>query len=328
MESPARPSARPAPPRLSGRQAATAHDVAHHAGVSQSAVSRAFTAGASISAAMRARVMEAAQALGYRPNLIARSLITRRTGMVGIAIGNLSNHIYPAMLEALAMRLQAEGYHILLFSAPRDGNADPALEQILRYQVDAVVLAATTVSSALADECRDAGIPVILFNRTSRSMDAASVTAANRQGAREIASLIAAAGHRRPAFIAGAPNTSTSQDRQTGFIEACAAYGLPAPLIEIGSYSDAGARRAMTALLARPAPPDAVFCASDQMAIAAMDVARHDHHLRVPQDISIIGFDDAPPRRLAGLRPHHLRPADPADGGSHRNPHPRTPRRP
>ncbi len=282
---------RPAP----HRHAATAHDVARHAGVSQSAVSRTFTTGGSVSAATRARVLAAAAALGYRPNLIARSLITRRTGMVGVAVGSLSNHLYPGMLQALADRLQIEGYRILLLTAPRDGNADPELEQIMRYQVDALVLAATTVSSALADQCRAAGVPVVLFNRTGRSLDAASVTGANRDGARDIASLIAAAGHQCPAFIAGDPNSSTSRERELGFREGCAAHGLPTPLIEIGGYSDAGASRAMTALLARPRRPDAVFCASDQMAITALDVARTGHGLRVPEDVSIVGFDDAPP---------------------------------
>ena len=282
-------------PDRSARLRATAHDVARRAGVSQSAVSRAFTPGASSSAAMRERVLRAAAELGYRPNLIARSLITRRTGMVGVAVGSLANHLYPGMLEALANRLQAEGYRILLFTAPRDGNADPELEQIMRYQVDALVLAATTVSSRLADECRTAGIPVILFNRTSHSTSASSVTGANRDGARAIAELIAEAGHSRPAYLAGDPNASTSRERERGFREGCAAHGLPDPIIAVGGFSEDGARAAMTSLLSAAHRPDAVFCASDQMAIAAMDVARSGFGLRVPQDLSIIGFDDAPP---------------------------------
>ncbi len=277
------------------RQAATAHDVARHAGVSQSAVSRAFTPGASISPAMRERVLAAAAALGYRPNLIARSLITRRTGMVGVAVGSLANHLYPGMLEALANRLQAEGYRILLFTAPRDGNADPEMEQILRYQVDAIVLAATTLSSHLADECSAAGVPVVLFNRTSSRAAAASVTGSNHDGAYALARLIAEAGHRRPAFIAGPPNASTNRDRQEGFLAGCAAHGLPAPIIVPGGFSEAGAIAAITELLARPEPPDAVFCASDHMAITVLDTVRHCFGLRVPEDISIVGFDDAPP---------------------------------
>ncbi len=244
---------------------------------------------------MRERVLRAASELGYRPNLIARSLTTRRTGMVGVAVGSLANHLYPGMLQALAAHLQAVGYRILLFTAPLDGNADPELEQVMSYQVDALVLAATTVSSGLADQCRAAGIPVVLFNRTSDTTAASSVTGANRDGGEEIARLFASAGHRRPAFIAGDPNASTSRDREQGFREGCAALGMPVPIVEVGGFSDDGARRAMTALLQRQERPDAVFCASDQMGLIAMDVARFGFGLKVPQDVSVAGFDDAPP---------------------------------
>lgn len=277
------------------RAGVTAHDVARALGVSQSAVSRCFTPGASISPKMRERVLRAAAELGYRPNLIARSLSTRRSFMIGVALGSLANHLYPVMLHALAARLEAEGYRILLFTAPRDGQADPELAQIMPYQVDALVLAATTVSSGLADQCRAAGIPVVLFNRTSRTRAASSVTGTNREGAAEIAALFAAGGHRRPAIITGDPAASTSRDREAGFRAGCLRHGLPAPIREVGGFSEAGAAAAMTAMLQRAEPPDAVFCASDQMAIAAMDVARSRFGLRVPEDISIAGYDDAPP---------------------------------
>ncbi len=273
---------------------ATASDVARRAGVSQSAVSRCFTPGASISPRMRVRVEQAASALGYRPNLLARSLITRRSGMIGVAVGSVAQHLYPGTLQALATRLQASGYRILLFTAPLDGQADLALEQIMAYQVDAVVLAAATLSSRLADQCRAAGVPVVLYNRTSHGRAASCVTGSNRAGGREAAALFAAAGHRRPAFIAGDPAASTSRDRLAGFREGCARHGLPEPIVETGSFTDAGAKQAMTALLRRHLRPDAVLCAWDQTAIVAMDVARFDFGLKIPDDISIIGFDDAP----------------------------------
>ena len=244
---------------------------------------------------MRERVLRAAAELGYRPNLIARSLITRRSGMIGVAVGNLSNHLYPRMLEALSDRLQAQGYRILLFTAPRDGSADPELEQVLRYQVDGLILAATMLSSRVAEECRAAGVPVILFNRTSGTRGVSSVTGANRDGARAIAELLAEAGHARPAVIAGPSSASTSREREAGFREGCTASGLPEPPVETGDFQAAAAARAMRALLSRRPRPDAVFCASDSMAIVAMDVARHDFGLRVPENLSIVGFDDAPP---------------------------------
>lgn len=282
------------PDQVPPRAKPTAHDVARRAGVSQSAVSRAFTPGASISPAMRARVVEAAESLGYRPNLIARSLITRRTGMVGVAIGTLANHVYPGMLDLLSRRLAAEGYAVLLFPAPPQGNADPGLEHVMRYQVDALVLAATVVSSRLAEECQAAGIPVILFNRTSGDAGA-SVTSANREGARALAGLAARGGHRTPAVIAGHPEASTSRERVEGFAEGCRSAGMAEPVVEFGMFTEEGAERALAALLARTPRPDVVFCVSDAMARAAMDAARRDFGLRVPDDISFLGFDDAPP---------------------------------
>ncbi len=279
------------------RRGVTAMDVATAAGVSQSAVSRSFTPGASVAPVTRARVLEVAQELGYRPNLIARSLITRRSGMIGVAIGNLRNQIYPVMLEKLAEGLSAQGYRILLFTAPLDGDADPELAQIMRYQPDAVVLAATSMSSALALECRAASVPVVLFNRMARGAagsEISSVTGANHDGGRAIGRLIGAAGHQRPAFIAGHALASTSIDREAGYRAGLQEAGLPPPLVTHGNFHERDTREAAAALLQRQDQPDAVFAASDQMAIVAMDVARHRFGLRVPEDVSIIGFDDAP----------------------------------
>jgi DNA-binding LacI/PurR family transcriptional regulator len=217
--------------------------------------------------------------------------------MIGVAIGNLRNQIYPVMLEKLADGLSAQGYRILLFTAPLDGEADPEMGQIMRYQPDAVVLAATSISSALALECRAAGVPVVLFNRMARGIagrEISSVTGANYEGGREIGRLVAASGHRRPAFIAGHDLASTSLDREAGYAEGLAEAGLPPALRVRGNFQEADTRNATAELLSRPDRPDAVFAASDQMALVAMDMARHRFGLRVPQDLSIIGFDDAP----------------------------------
>lgn len=285
-------------PRASRQRAVTAHDVALKAGVSQSAVSRSFTPGASVSAATRAAVLAAAGELGYRPNLIARSLITRRSRMIGMAVGYLHNQFYPAVLEAMSERLQAIGYHLLLFTAPQAEHADPLLEDILRYQVDGLVLASTTLSSRLAAECAASGVPVVLFNRTTEGAgEVESVTGDNRAGARRIAEFLIAGGHRRFAFVAGIENSSTSRDREQGFGEALAAAGMRPPLRVVGGYEIDQAARAADALLTGRDRPDAIFCASDHMAIAVIDRARSTHGLRVPEDVSVVGFDDAVPAR-------------------------------
>ena len=281
------------PPRT-GRTA-TATDVARLAGVSQSAVSRTFTPGASVAPRTREKVIKAAKTLGYRPNLIARSLITRRSRIIGVAMGYLQNLLYPDVLEALSRRLQELDYHLLLFTAPPDGDADPVLEQVMQYQVDGLILASTTLSSALALSCRDAGIPVVLLNRTTTAASIESVTGSNRLGARTIAEFFVAGGHRRFAYVAGLENSSTNRDRERGFREGLASHGITQIQRVIGNYDWVQAGLAADQLFGGSRRPDAVFCAGDHMALAVLEAARHRHHLQVPEDVSIVGFDDVAP---------------------------------
>lgn len=282
-----------------GRRA-TATDVAQRAGTSQSAVSRVFTPGASVSPALRERVLEAARSLDYRPNAIARTLITRRSRLVAVAMAHLTNQFYPSVLEALSNRLQAQGYQVLLFTADPHRPSDPLIEQVMRYQVDAVVLASTGLSSSLARECRRLRVPVVLFNRVADDPDTSSVTVDNEDGGHRIAAFLAAGGHRRPAFIAGIESSSTNRDRARGFAAGLRSAGLGTPACVPGHYSYEGAAEATRALLHRQDRPDAIFCANDHMAIACIDVARHEFGLSVPADLSVVGFDDVGPARWRG----------------------------
>jgi DNA-binding LacI/PurR family transcriptional regulator len=274
----------------------TSLDVARLAQVSQSAVSRAFTPGASVSDDMRAKVMEAARKLGYRPNAIARSLSTRRSRMVAVVMSYLANQFYPVVLERISQRMQREGYHVLLFIADTR-EVDAVLAEILQYQIDGVVLASTVVSSGLALRCSQAGIPVVLFNRTVRDMQASSsVTCDNYEGGRLVARHLLETGHERIAFIAGMEDTSTNLDRESGFRDALAEHGRRCFARAVGNYDFEQAKAAARQLFAGPAPerPDAVFVANDHMAIAVMDTLRMELGLRVPLDVSVVGFDDVP----------------------------------
>ena len=272
----------------------TSIDVARLAQVSQSAVSRAFTPGASVSDVTRAKVDEAARKLGYRPNAIARSLITRRSRMIGVVMSYLDNQFYPVVLEKISQRLQRDGYHVLLFIAD-SRDSDAVLAEILQYQVDGLVLASTTLSSALAVRCADAGIPVVLFNRTIRdSRNASSVTSNNREGGRMVARHLVDTGHERIAYIAGMEDSSTNLDRERGFLDGLAERGRQCCARAVGRYDFEEAKVAARALFSVAAAqrPDAVFVANDHMAIAVMDTLRIELGLRVPQDVSVVGFDN------------------------------------
>ncbi|MEI6761224.1 MAG: LacI family DNA-binding transcriptional regulator [Betaproteobacteria bacterium] len=276
---------------------ATSLDVARLAGVSQSAVSRCFTSGASVSHAMRDKVREAARKLGYQPNAHARSLITGRSRIIGLVLSALDNLFYPAVLERLAKRLQQDGYHLLIFIGD-NANSDDLVQEILQYKVDGIVLGATTLSSALAQRCADASIPVVLFNRIMASGSAGAVSSVrsdNVGGGRDIARFLVAGGHQRIAYIAGREDSSTNLERERGFREGLAEQGQRIYARAIGNYDVDQARLATLALFAKAADrPDAVFVAGDQMAIAVIDTLRHELGLAVPQQVSVVGFDNVP----------------------------------
>ena len=279
------------------RTPVTSSQVAERAGVSQSAVSRTFTPGASIAPKTRARVLAAAQELGYRPNAIARSLITNRSRIIAVVMAYLENLFYPDVLEELGRRLAAENYHMLLFTGLKDRDSDPVFDQLMQYRVDGIILASTSLSSELSDECTVAGIPVVLFNRTTERDTASSVTTRNREGGRLLGEFLVAGGHRRYGYIAGLENSSTNRDRFEGYRAALARHGISRIDVRTGNYSRAEAEAAARELLSLPEPPDAIFVANDHMAVAVMDVARYEFGLAIPEQLSIVGYDDVGPAR-------------------------------
>lgn len=272
----------------------TSAQVALKADVSQSAVSRAFTPGASVAPDTRQRVLEAARELGYRPNAIARSLISGRSRMIGLVAAYLDNQYYPVVLERMARALQARGHHTLLFIS-ESGSQDSELEKLLAYQVDAVVMLSATLSTALAHECLDAAIPVVLFNRDLPDSPASSVVSDNEAGGMLVAEHLIAGGHHRFAYIAGAEDSSTNRDREAGFLAGLAQAGHTLSHRAVGGYSAQGAIEATLAVMqSEQLPPDAIFVANDHMAFAVLDTLRGRLGLQVPEDVSVVGFDDVP----------------------------------
>ena len=274
----------------------TSQDVARRAGVSQSAVSRVFTPGASFSEKTAVKVHKAADELGYRPNVLARSLITGRSRIIGLVVAYLENYFYPEALEKLSNALQAEGYHLLIFLVPRTADdIEDILQEIVDYQVDGIVLASVALSSQLATRCRAAGIPVVLFNRSQDGPQLPTVTSDNYSGGHEIARFLAAGGHCRFGYIAGWEGASTQRDREAGYRAGLREAGFEICAREVGNYQFAVAQEAARRMFAGADRPDAVFVANDHMAFAAMDVLRFEIGLRIPDDVSVIGFDDVPP---------------------------------
>ncbi|MDJ0827465.1 MAG: LacI family DNA-binding transcriptional regulator [Rhodobacter sp.] len=275
----------------------TSKEVASRAGVSRSAVSRVFTPGASASPATVKKVRKAAAELGYRPNVLARAMASGRSRIIGLVVAYLENQFYPDVLEKLSNTLQDYGYHVLVLMASQAaGNIDKVVDEILDYQVDGIVMASVAMSSDISKRCQAAGVPVVLFNRSQNVNGISAVTSDNVAGGRKVAEFLLAGGHQRIGYIAGWEGASTQRDREAGFRAALAAAGRDLFARTVGDFSTETARTAARAMFDTSAAhrPDAVFVANDHMALIAMDVIRYELGLRVPQDVSVVGYDDVP----------------------------------
>ncbi len=278
----------------------TSLQVAQRAGVSQSAVSRVFTPGASVSPKTALKVREAATELGYRPNVLARSLITGKSRIIGLIVAYLDNYFYPLALEKLSNALQEQGYHVLVFMASNDSQStDQVINELLDYQVDGIITASVGISNDLTARCEAAGVPVVLFNRSQDSTDHSAVTSNNYAGGKSVAAFFAAAGHKRIAYIGGWEGASTQREREAGFRAGLAEAGAKLAAHALGQFTIDGAKSAARKMFGRTDHPDAVFVATDHMAFAVMDVLRSEMGLRIPDDVSVVGYDDVPPAAWA-----------------------------
>jgi len=270
----------------------TSAEVAARAGVSQSAVSRVFTQGASASPKTAEKVRRAAQELGYRPNVLARAMVSGKSRMIGVIVAYLENQFYPDVLEKLSNAFQLEGYHVLVFMAANTSeNIDSVVDEILDYQVDGIIAASVSMSSELSDRCRTANIPMVLFNRSQDDPSMSAVTSANVAGGRKVAEFLLAAGHGKIGYIAGWEGASTQRDREAGFVEGLDRAGVKLHARTVGNFHMDQARKATLEMFASD-PSEAVFVANDHMALGVMDTLRFELGLRVPEDVSVVGYDD------------------------------------
>ena len=272
---------------------ANSTDVARLAGVSIAAVSRAFTPGGSISPALAEKVHRAAGQLNYVPNTLASSLITRQTNIVALMLANLNNPIYSSMLAEASRRLEAVGKQVLLFTPREAQDFDRSLQRMLWYQVDAIVIAAASISSRMASLCLDRDVPVVMLGRHVPGLPVHSVRGDAHDGGTQAAELMLRGGGRRFAVIGGPPDLTTMVERQQAVL-ARLSRDVASDQITVrdGELTYAGGYRAAVDLCAGGERPDSLICLTDIMALGAMDAVRHELGLAVPSDVAIIGFDD------------------------------------
>lgn len=272
------------------------------AGVSQSTVSRVFAGGANVSEKKRKKVLEIADKLNYQPNAQARSLITRKTGIIGIVMRNIRDPFYSAVLEIFYNRFAPLGYHLIFINSENEEIQEKEINKLLEYNVEAVIITDAVLSSAAAQKFERADINVVLFNRYAKNSKSSAVFCDNYMAAKQIALYLVETGHQHFAFISGPINTSTTVDRLRGFEEVLKEKRIKNFTIQHGNYTYEGGFNATQELLANNRNIDSIFCVNDITAIGAMDAIRT-FGLEIPDDISVVGFDNIRP---TGWTPYKL----------------------
>ncbi len=284
------------PPPIKRRRV-TIRDVARASGVSYATVSRVLTGYQFVKETTRSRVMEAVEDLGYVANLQARSLARGRSQIIGLLVPNLDNGYVGTITQGIDHELAGTNYDLMLYTSHRHPSKESFyVSAIANGLTDGLLLIAPLVPTTYLDVLREQNFPYILIDQADTTDNSSVVEATNWQGAYDATRYLCQLGHTRIAFIKGAPPVRSAADRYQGYIAALADCGIPvnAELIIAGDYQQqTGYESARRLLQSVDVPPTAIFAANDLSAFGAMDAAR-ECGLRIPDDISIIGFDDVP----------------------------------
>lgn len=269
---------------------ATIETISKVVGVSPSTVSRALKGDTRISDRRRNAIVAAAEDLGYFPNANARSLATRRSGLIGLVTGDFSNPFFSELLTEMVRKTSERGQRLMMLHMGAEAPSEATIEALLSYQMDGCIISSATLSSRAAEICHKHSVPLVMINRVPR-LHGSAVSCNNFDGSRLLVRLLVATGHRRIAVIAGTPNASTSEDRIGGALAALAEAGLGALDHKKGPSSYERGFVAATELMTAPVRPDAIFAVNDITAMGVVDAVRQ-LGFDVPGDVSVTGFDD------------------------------------
>jgi LacI family transcriptional regulator len=280
-------------------------DVARRAGVSTATVSRVLNRNYPVSDAVRQRVLEAVRDLGYVANAHARALLTSTSGTVGVILHDVSDPYFAEIVRGIQEVAAREDRLVVICNSLREPAREITYIEMLRaHRVDAIVMAGGHILDdeylmALREQAlqlRAQGSRLVLCGRHPVRADA--VVPDNTAGGARLARHLLDLGHRRIAYIAGPESLSTSQDRLDGYLGALASYAVePDPaLVVTGDFTREGGYEATERLLAAEVAFTAV-CAANDLAAAGVLASLRDHGLRVPEDVSVAGFDDLPVAR-------------------------------
>lgn len=270
---------------------ATVVTLALQAGVAPSTVSRALKGDPRISGETRQRIVALAKSQGYLPNVLARTLSSGRSGLVGLVLGPIENPFYVHLMQEAVTQSLARGIRLMLLHAGSGPIEDRTAEALLQYKVDGCLISSAELSSHAAQICAAHSVPVVMVNRVPR-LHASAVTCDNRHGAETLAALLLEAGHSTFAIVKGGAESSNSIERERSFAEYVSDRGGRVVLRVAGgtTYEGGFAAGRMFAEMPAAARPHAVFAVADIMAMGVMDALRI-AGIEVPRQISVIGFD-------------------------------------
>lgn len=271
----------------------TSHDVAREAGVSQSAVSRVFAEGGSVSPAMRARVEAAAARLGYRPSRLPAIMRSGRSGIVAVVVGGLYNPFHTMTLESFVQALSAAGKQTLVVRVENDRDLDEALGELVSLKVDGVLSALSVSSNETAAELDRHRLPMVTLNSAIRSEWVRAVNSDNELAGRQAAEALYHSGSRHFAAILGPVDTLSHHDRANGFAAALGVKRESTLSVSHGLYDYEWGRQEGKRLLSLATRPDGIFCGNDLIASGLVDYWA-EAGLYAPYDYRIIGFDNMP----------------------------------
>jgi DNA-binding LacI/PurR family transcriptional regulator len=269
----------------------TSYDVAREAGVSQSAVSRVFRPGFSVSKKTREKVIATANEMGYRPNAIARMLITKQSGMVAVIISSRANVNYPEVLSQLNKHLADKNKRVLLFTLDDAAGLDELLDNIWTFQVDGVIALAAHFEHDSLEKFAQQQIPVVLYNRNVADSNANTVCCNHEKGIKQLIDLLENSGHKSYLLIAGPQDSDVANERKQIAQKHLKASGYTDVPVIYGDYSYQSGREVFAQWSKDNVIPDAVICSNDIMAIGVIDEAKENLNLKVPDDLSVVGFD-------------------------------------
>lgn len=271
----------------------SAKEVADRAGVSRSAVSRTFTPGASVSEETRRRVMEAAEALGYHVNHLARGLMRNESGLVCLIVSEMDTPYRSSLIRAISHQLQSVSKVAMLINTDRsDKSVDDALRLAISYRADASIILSGMPDKSITDLCMKSGQRLVLINRDEEREGALMINLHDREAARRALIAFQRAGCSRLAFANSDVGTPSLMAREEGFVEAADDAGIDVVVERFGPTRYQSGVVLAQRLLTREARPEAIFCANDLLACGVLDTARHQFKLAVPEELCVIGFDD------------------------------------